>query len=96
MRDAKNSFRHESLQDRRSIQDILAALSEGLAAGCIELGDEEGDMVLEPEGLLNLKLTATQEDAQNRINLRITWQSKSRQPKKKSTLKIKAGAPRSG
>ena len=91
MRKSKDSFRHESLQDGQTIQGILQALSEGLAAGKIELSDEEDQMVLKPEGLLHLKLTASQEDNQNRINLRVTWQSRDKKPKKKSALAVKGG-----
>ena len=29
---------------------------------------------MQPNGLLNLKVTASQEDMRNRITLRITWQ----------------------
>jgi hypothetical protein len=41
-------------------------------------------MVLEPDGLLHLKLTANQEENRHRINLRITWQSEGELPKKKN------------
>ena len=91
MRASKQSFRHESLQDGQSIQELLKALSAGLAAGRLELSDVEDQLVLKPEGLLHLKVTASQEDNQNRINLRVTWQSKDKQAKKKSALNIKGG-----
>lgn len=91
MRKSKQSFRHESLQDGKSIQELLKALSDGLATGKLELSDADDQMLFKPEGLLHLKLTASQEDNQNRVNLRITWQSKDKQPKKKSALKIKGG-----
>ena len=91
MRESKQSFRHESLQDGKSIQELLQALCAGLAAGRLELSDADDQLVLKPEGLLHLKLTASQEDNQNGINLRITWQSKDKKAKKKSALKIKGG-----
>ena len=83
MKQGKKSFRHESLQDADSIQAILKAVSQGLGKGRLKLSDEEDEMVLEPEGLLHLKLTANQEDNRHRLTLRVTWQSEGDQPKKK-------------
>jgi amphi-Trp domain-containing protein len=87
MKQGKKSFRHESLQDAKSIQAILKAVSQGLGKGKLSLSDEEDEMLLEPRGLLRLKLTAQQEENRQRINLRISWQSEDEQPEKKS-LKI--------
>ena len=33
MRGNKNSFRHESLQDQKTIQDMLKAVARGIAKG---------------------------------------------------------------
>jgi hypothetical protein len=38
---------------------------------------------------MNLKLTATQEDGRNRINIRITWQGKE-EKKAKKNLSVKS------
>ena len=75
MSSSKYNFRHESLQDCKSIQNILKAISKGLAKGELSFSDEDGEICLQPEGLLNLKVTARQEDNQNRVNIRITWVS---------------------
>jgi len=74
MRQSKNSFRHESLQDTKTIQEILKSISKGIAKGKLSFSDEDGEIVMEPEGLLNLKVTATQDELQHRLNIRITWQ----------------------
>lgn len=76
MRNGKLSFRHESLLDAEGIQDILKAINKGIAKGSVSFSDDDDEITMEPEGLMNLKLTATQEDARNRINIRITWQGK--------------------
>jgi amphi-Trp domain-containing protein len=75
MRQSKNSFRHESLQDANTIQDILKSLSKGIAKGKLSFSDEDGEIVMEPEGLLNLKVTASQDEGRHRVNIRITWQA---------------------
>ncbi len=89
MRQGKKNFRHESLQDRESIQAILKAITQGIAKGRLELSDEEGEMVLNPDGLLQLKVTATQDTDRHRLNLRITWQAQEGKLKSGRSLKVK-------
>ena len=83
MRQSKKSFRHESLQDAKTIQEILKSVSKGLAKGKLSFSDDDGEILMEPEGLLNLKVTATQDEATHRINLRISWQAQETVKKKK-------------
>ncbi|MEJ2455878.1 MAG: amphi-Trp domain-containing protein [Candidatus Thiodiazotropha sp.] len=90
MRQGKKNFRHESLQDRDSIQAILKAITQGVAKGRLTLSDEEGEMVLHPDGLLQLKVTATQDTDRHRLNLRITWQAEESRLKPGKTLKVKS------
>jgi len=90
MKRKKNSFRHESLQNRDSIQTILEALTEGMAKGKLSFSDDDDSISMAPDGLLNLKLTVSQEDNRNRINLRITWEDKKKETLKKSRLSVRA------
>jgi len=39
----------------------------------LTFSDEDGEILREPEGLLNLKITADQEEMRHRLNIRITW-----------------------
>jgi len=84
------SFRHESLQDRETIQNLLEALTEGIGKGKITLEDADGTLVLQPSGLLRLKITGTADDDRNRLDIRLTWHDKSK-PAKTKPPKIKAG-----
>ena len=88
MRDDKNSFRHESLQDRESIREILEAVTRGIASGKVSFSDADDKIVMKPEGLLHLKLTASREDGRQRINIRISWEVENTRVKKKSRLKV--------
>jgi len=58
MRNGKRSFRHQSLQDVKSIQGILKAITSGIARGKITFSDEEDKIVMRPEGLPSRKITA--------------------------------------
>ena len=89
MRNRKKSFRHQSLQDEKSIQDILQTITSGIAKGKITFSDEDEKIVMRPEGLLGLKVTASQEDNRNRFNIRISWQVDDSREKKKKSLSVK-------
>ena len=89
MRSRKRSFRHQSLQDEKSIQDILKSITNGIARGKITFSDEDEKIVMRPEGLLDLKVTATQEENRNRFNIRISWQVEDDGDKKKKSLSVK-------
>jgi len=89
MRSGKRSFRHQSLQDAKSIESILKSITSGIARGKITFSDEDEKIVMRPEGLLDLKVTATQEDNRNRFNIRISWQLEDHSDKKKKSLSVK-------
>ena len=86
MRD-KNSFRHESLQDAKTIAELLKSITKGIGKGKLTFSEEDGEIVLEPEGLLNLKVTAEKEDMRHRLTVRVTW-SPQEQPKAKKPLSV--------
>ena len=86
MRQSKNSFRHESLQDSKTIQEILKSITKGIAKGKLSFSDEDGEIVMEPGGLLNLKVTANKDETRHRLNIRITWQSEEKVKRKKPLL----------
>lgn len=92
MAQGKNSFRYESQQDARSIQGVLKSITKGISSGSLSFSDEDGEIVMEPKGLLNLKLTATKEDDRRRITVRISWQDEDKSTKQKKLLMVKSDA----
>lgn len=89
MKRGKLSFRHESLQDAKTIKGIMKALTDGLASGKLSFSDADDSIELKPQGLMNLKITASQEDNLNRVNIRITWQSEEKARSNKA-VKVKS------
>jgi amphi-Trp domain-containing protein len=85
----KNSFRHESLQDRETIEKLLKSITRGLGKGEMSFSDDEGEIALHPDGLLNLKVTASKEEGRERFTLRVTWQVEEKQTKGKRLLRVK-------
>ena len=84
----KNTFRHESLQDADTIQQLLKSLAKGLANGQLTFSDEEGEIALQPEGLLNLKVTATKDAGRQKLSLRVTWQTQDEVKSSKKSLQV--------
>jgi amphi-Trp domain-containing protein len=81
-------FLHESLQDQNSIKNLLKAISSGIGKGKVVLEDDDGVLTLNPEGLLHLKISASEEEDKSKINVRISWDKKKEIPADK-TIKIK-------
>jgi amphi-Trp domain-containing protein len=75
MKNDNNQFRHESLQDRETIADLLSSLQQGLTSGTLKFGDDENKITLKPSGLLNLTITASASGELNMVDVRIAWQS---------------------
>ncbi|MFK5949789.1 MAG: amphi-Trp domain-containing protein [Methylococcales bacterium] len=86
MKQNKQSFQHESLQDSKSIEKILSAITTGLAKGKLKFSDEEDEIIFHPEGLMKLKVSAAQDDNQQRFNIKVSWQRDN--DKKNKTLKV--------
>lgn len=78
---SKTSFKHESLLDAKDIQDLLKAVGKSLAKGRLEFGDSEGNLMLTPNKQLYVKVSASQEDNREQLELKIRWDKK---PKKLS------------
>ena len=89
MRRRKRSFRHQSLQDRKSIQDMLKSITAGLARGKVTFSDEDEKIVLKPEGLLDLRVTAIQDGNRNQFSIKVGWQVEDTGEKKKKSLSVK-------
>lgn len=89
MQQDKQQFRHDSLQDKVTIEQLLKAITKGIGRGKLSFGDEDGEIVMQPQGLLDLKLTASKEDGRNRVTIRITWQDAATKKQTKKSLKVK-------
>ncbi|QDY70608.1 amphi-Trp domain-containing protein [Qingshengfaniella alkalisoli] len=84
--DAK--FRHNSLQDRKTIRTLLKAVTAGIGKGELSLKDGNGEIVLEPDGLLNLRIRADRVEGSCRLDLRITWNDDLAEPEAKAPPKV--------
>ncbi|MDQ6996948.1 MAG: amphi-Trp domain-containing protein [Mariprofundus sp.] len=88
MQREKNIFRHESLQDGKTIRKLLASITDGLGNGKLTFSDGDDQMIMTPEGLLHLKLSASKEEGRNRVSIRLSWQDQTELKAGKKTLKV--------
>jgi amphi-Trp domain-containing protein len=79
MLEHQNRFRHDSLEDRKSIQRYLKAITKGLASGELTFSDDGGEITLRPDGLINLKIVASEDDSRHRLDIRLSWDSQADQ-----------------
>ena len=84
MKQDKQSFKHESLQDAKSIEKILSSIGENLTKGKLKFSDEEDEIEFQPEGLMKLKISAAQDGNQQRFNIKVSWERDSKELKKKT------------
>ena len=87
MKDSNASFRHESLQDKDTIADLILSLQKGLSSGTLKFDDADGAITLKPAGLLNLVIEASSSSEINVLDVRISWQG-SRPGKLKKDISI--------
>ena len=87
MKDGNNTFRHESLQDKETIADLMQSLQQGLSKGTLKFDDADNAITLKPSGLLNLVIEASSSSEINVLDVRISWQD-SRSDKLKKELSI--------
>jgi len=66
-------FEFDSVQDPKSIQDFLLALTEGFAKGRIVMRSEAEEIVLSPSALMGFSVKAKRKDNESKINIKIVW-----------------------
>ncbi len=84
MADETREFSHESLQDRESILEYLAALGEGLEKGRLKLTSGDNEFVLDAPSLVKLDVRAKQKRERVEIVVRISWKN----PRKTEEFKV--------
>ncbi|MBY8974510.1 amphi-Trp domain-containing protein [Rhodobacteraceae bacterium NNCM2] len=88
MSNSDGKFRHESLQNRKTIKALLEAVTKGIAKGELTLNDDGNELTLVPDGLLTLRIKADKADGNCRLDLRLSWSEESATPQNKKAPKI--------
>lgn len=69
----KKEIRHTSFEDRESVVRYLQALTEGVQSGVLRIGVADEELVLEPQGLLQLELRVSTRQDHAQIRLQLSW-----------------------
>lgn len=86
---ADDRFKHESLQDAKSIVRYIDALGLGFSNGAIRFRSDEREFVLNPQGLVNLEVEAKRKHDEIKLNLKFKWTERSgRKPETDDPLTI--------
>lgn len=88
MKDNQNQFRHESLQDTRAIVRYLNALAEGVDKGTLKFSDEQGEIVLEPSGMIRFGVSAERKSERYGLTIKLSWKQDADKKKDPGPLTI--------
>ena len=69
----KREFEHDSLQDVTSLVEYLKTVTRGFEEGKLTVTGRDGEISLEPRGLIRFELRVSQRPDRNRLNLRFSW-----------------------
>ncbi|MHA7836138.1 MAG: amphi-Trp domain-containing protein [bacterium] len=86
-----NHFRHESLQDSKAIVRYLNALAEGFEKGTLQFRDQEGEIVLEPSGMIRFEVAASRKSGRYGLNLKLSWKQQEEESPDSGPLLINGG-----
>ncbi|MHA3977486.1 amphi-Trp domain-containing protein [Halovulum sp. GXIMD14794] len=90
MAGSNGRFKHESLQDAKSIKTLLTALAKGFSKGELTLGDDDDELVLKTGGLMTVRIKGGREDGQSEVSLRVTWSDPAHPAPRKGTPRIES------
>lgn len=66
-------FEFDSVQDDKSIQAFLAALTEGFGKGRVVLRSDAEEIVLTPCPLVSFGVKAKRKDGESKLTIKISW-----------------------
>lgn len=66
-------FEFDSVQDEKSIQEFLSALTEGFGKGRVVLRSEADELLLTPGPLMSFAVKAKRKDGESKMTIKIAW-----------------------
>ncbi len=83
-------FEFESVEDEKSIQAFLTALSDGFGKGRVVLSSEGGRIELSPHAMLTFSVKARRKEGENRLAIRVSWRDQDGQDKAVKGLNVES------
>ena len=66
-------FSHESLQNAKTIKDLLTALLKGFGKGEMTLSDEDDALVMQTADLMSVRIKGKRAEGRCSVSLRVSW-----------------------
>jgi len=70
---ADREFQHESIQDRDTIIKYLNTFSEGFRKGEIEFRAGSDEILIRPDGLIQMEVKAKSAGRKSKLTLKFSW-----------------------
>ncbi len=88
----EQQFKHESYQDRGAVVNLLREILRGLERGTLRFADNNGEIVVNPEELMQLEIKVKKKEGKARIAFKLEWKDDAaeQQVEKDAFLKIEA------
>ena len=90
MSSSSNRFKHESLEDSKTIVKYLKALQEGFEQESIMFTSDSRQLVINPCGLINMEVEAKRKGDDIKLTLQFRWSEQDNKETDKQPLDIKA------
>lgn len=90
MSSSSNRFKHESLEDSKSIVKYLQALQEGFEKEALLFASDNRRLVVNPSGLINMEVEAKRKGDDIKLTLHFRWSEDDSRDTKKQPLNIQA------
>ncbi len=71
-----SEFKHETLQDTDSITEYLKVITEGFESGEIVFKNDKEQILLHPDGMIELEIKAKKKDKKVKLSLKLKWKEK--------------------
>lgn len=76
------------MQSAESIKPIIESITKGLVKGEMKFSDEDDEIILNPEGLLRLNVSASKSDNVQKISIKISWYIEEEKSGKKKLMNV--------
>jgi amphi-Trp domain-containing protein len=70
-------FVHETIQDKRSIQQFFLTLVDGIENGRVTLSADKDHALLTPSELIRLSIKAKKKTGKSKLTVKLTWKDSS-------------------
>ena len=69
----EGKFTYESVQDAKTLEQYLRALTEGFAQGRMRFSRKDLELELHPSGLIGFVVEAKAKEGRMKLNLKFSW-----------------------